>query len=82
MKPDNLKIINELVYEKQQLKLCPEGIAKSIEQQLEFVVSQIDDVEPPILYYDDEGQPIHGVTGYASDDEVMPWDEIIDRGLF
>ena len=85
MKPNDLRLINELIYDKQQLGFEQEAILESMVKQLQYVVDQIKDNEPPILYFDDEGQPINGIepNGYAaSEDELMSWDEIIDRGLF
>ena len=85
-KPNNIKIINELVYEQQKLGLGDKATHEFLARQIEDLVEQLqEDNEPEVLYYDDEGQPIHGIeaNGYdVPEDELMSWEEIMDNGLF
>ena len=76
MKPQDLRIINSNINELQKLGCAEDTVIDSMVRQI-LTMQEIVESEPPILYYDDEGQPINGIASnayhdpdfFSSDDE-------------
>ena len=67
MKPQDLRIINSNVNDLQKLDCAEDIVIDSMVRQI-IAMQEIVESEPPILYYDDEGQPINGIAGNAYHD--------------